>query len=231
MSNLWLTELTCSSTPMNVAQHILDDILLQCLKFWHPWSNTEKNNPWLLATCLWKRLHKINIWFSFCPLSVPCSSLFKLLLEEKRGGGEKRNKLITHKAPEALVPVLTVLQVLGGKAKWNFTKGKRVAYDLFVIGMTAKGHKTVEIITGCLGWQMPRISKKTCMAGTSLHPSLWPAASNSGWGCCGYCWGQQSLFQEVDLIFLTTFLPLFYGTVHFPLGNRMLKQNKAKERY
>lgn len=72
--------------------------------------------PWLLATCPWKRLHKINIWFSFCPLSVPCSSLFKLLLEEKRGGGERRNKLITHKAPEALVLVLTVLQVLGGKA-------------------------------------------------------------------------------------------------------------------
>lgn len=34
--------------------------------------------------------------------------------------------------------------------KWNFTEGKRVAYDLFVIGMTAKGHKIVEIITGCL---------------------------------------------------------------------------------
>lgn len=34
--------------------------------------------------------------------------------------------------------------------KWNFTDGKRMAYDLFVIGMTAKGHKIVEIITGYL---------------------------------------------------------------------------------
>lgn len=119
--------------------------------------------PWLLATCPWKRLHKINIWFSFCPLSVPCSSLFKLLLEEKRGGGERRNK----QSSGGIGPCphcFTSSWWKGHTAEWNFTKGKRVAYDLFVIGMIAKGHKTVEIITGCLGWQMPRISKETCMA-------------------------------------------------------------------
>lgn len=40
-----------------------------------------------------------------------------------------------------------------GKArvqKWKFTEEKTVAYDFFVIGMTAKGHKIVKTVTGCL---------------------------------------------------------------------------------
>ena len=54
-----------------------------------------------------------------------------------------------HKGDAILFSDFTVSKNLGGKArvqKWNFTKGKRMAYDLFATGMTAKGHKIVEIV-------------------------------------------------------------------------------------
>lgn len=44
-----------------------------------------------------------------------------------------------------------------------------MAYDLFVIGMTAKGHKIVEIIAGYLWWQMPKTREEMRVANNALH--------------------------------------------------------------
>lgn len=52
-------------------------------------------------------------------------------------------------------------------------RGKRMAYDLFATGMTAKGHKIVGKLSFTISGDSPRIREEICMARDALcHTSL-----------------------------------------------------------